>query len=65
MRQGKGYKSMPKARKITLKIHNWQQQPKQVKVGDQIIQSYDWNNKNSTLTVKFNWQHQPLTLQVQ
>ncbi|RZQ53664.1 glycosyl hydrolase [Pseudoalteromonas phenolica] len=65
MRQGKGYKSMPKARKITLKIHNWQQQPKQVKVGDQINQSYDWNNKNSTLTVKFNWQHQPLTLQVQ
>lgn len=65
MRQGKGYKGMPKAREITLKIHNWQQQPKQVKVGDQIIQSYDWNNKNSTLTVKFNWQHQPLTLQVQ
>ncbi|MCW8834213.1 MAG: DUF5110 domain-containing protein [Colwellia sp.] len=59
------YVGMPKRRDMTLVIHNWQSQPTKVMVGKKQSRNIDWDKKTQTLTVKFNWQHQDLTLDVQ
>ena len=59
------YVGMPEERKITLVIHHWQKQPSKVMVGDKKASKVIWNNERKTLTVKFSWQHQPLTLSIE
>jgi len=64
-RTGKGYKSMPMTRLMTLVIHNIEQAPKKVNLNNKVIKNTIWQEKNNTLTVTFTWQHQPLTLTIQ
>ncbi|PKI14094.1 TIM-barrel domain-containing protein [Colwellia sp. 12G3] len=64
-RTGKGYKSMPTARVMTLVIHNVEQAPKKVSLNNKVIKNAIWQNTDNTLTVNFTWQHQPLTLTIQ
>ena len=59
------YVGMPQSRQMTVVIHNWQSQPTKVMVGKKKSKNISWNEKAQTLTVKFNWQHQDLTLDVQ
>ena len=60
---GKGYPNMPKQRAITLVIHNWKTSAKEISIANQKVAS-SYNENSQTLTVKFTWQHQPLTLKV-
>ena len=59
------YVGMPQSRQMTLVIHHWQSQPIKVIVGKKEANSIDWNKEAETLTVKFAWQHQDLTINVQ
>lgn len=59
------YVGMPQNRQMTVVIHNWQSQPSNVMVGKEKAKNINWNKKTQTLTVKFNWHHQDLTLDVQ
>lgn len=58
------YVGMPKNRDITLVIHHWQSPPSKVIVGEKTATNFNWNKAKQTLTVKFKWQHQPLTLSI-
>jgi len=59
------YVGMPQNRQITIVIHNWQNQPTNVLVGKEKAKNINWNKKTKKLSVKFTWQHQDLTLDVQ
>lgn len=59
------YVGRPQRREMTLVIHNWQNQPTKVMINKKTAKSSNWNKKAQTLTVKFSWQHQDLTLDVQ
>ena len=59
------YVGMPQSRQMTVVIHHWQSQPIKVMVGKKEANSIDWNKEAETLTVKFAWQHQDLTINVQ
>ncbi len=59
------YVGMPKNRQMTIVIHNWPHQPTKVMVGKKQNKNISWDNKTQALTVKFDWQHQDLTLDVQ
>jgi len=58
------YLGMPTQRDMTVVIHNWQTQPSRIQVGEMEIDNGIWDNVNKTLTVRFNWQHQPLSLMI-
>lgn len=58
------YANMPQKRQMTLVIHHWQTKPSKVMVGTTPANNIDWNEETKTLTVKFAWQHQPLTLSI-
>ena len=72
-RTGEGYPNMPEKRQISLVIHHWQQMPKSITIADKIIQmsintkasDVYWDETEKTLTVKFTWQHHPLTLSIE
>lgn len=61
---GKGYKGMPKAREITLLIHNWTSKPNSIHMGNTKLESSIWDENKNILTLKMDWQHQPLTLNI-
>jgi oligosaccharide 4-alpha-D-glucosyltransferase len=71
-RTGEGYLNMPQKREITLVIHHWLQVPKSITIAGKTIRMGSntakspiyWDKKDNTLTVKFTWQHQPLTLSI-
>jgi len=71
-RTGKGYPDMPENRQISLIIHHWLTMPKNITlageklpIGPNTAESkVYWHKTAKTLTVKFNWQHQPLTLSI-
>jgi oligosaccharide 4-alpha-D-glucosyltransferase len=56
---------MPKQRDMTLIIHNIEQAPKKISLGNKEIKNVLWQDTDNTLTVTFTWQHQPLTLTIQ
>ncbi|MGL1956095.1 MAG: DUF4968 domain-containing protein [Colwellia sp.] len=62
---GKGYPTMPKQREMSLVIHHWEKQPKTINVNNKQADNALWDKKHQTLTIKFLWQHQPLTLSIQ
>ncbi len=62
---GGGYTDMPANRKMKLIVHNWQNKPSKISVGKQKAQQIDWNEKTKELSIKFTWQHQPLTLSIE
>jgi oligosaccharide 4-alpha-D-glucosyltransferase len=70
---GEGYPNMPKKREISLVIHHWLKLPKHITIAGNTIQigsntaksTIYWNKNENTLTVKFTWQHQPLTLSIE
>lgn len=62
---GKGYIGMPKSRYITLTMHNINKEPKKITLNDKQLKDTAWHRDNNTLTVKFHWQHQPLTITIQ
>lgn len=59
-----GYPTMPAQREITLVIHNWSIKPNSIHLDETEIDSGIWHDKQKTLTVSFNWQHQPLKLTI-
>ncbi len=59
------YIGMPENREMILVIHNWQEKPTTVTLNKKQAQQVNWHEKTKTLTIKFTWQHQPLTLDVQ
>ena len=59
------YVGMPQSRQMTLVIHHLQKQPSKVLVGGKEVSNTRWNKKQKTLNVKFSWQHQDLTVDVQ
>jgi len=59
------YIGMPQSRQMTLIIHNWHSQPTNIMIGQKKANNISWNKKTHTLTIKFTWQHQDLTLNVQ
>jgi oligosaccharide 4-alpha-D-glucosyltransferase len=61
---GLGYASMPKNRSMTLVIHNITQAPNKINLNNKVINNAIWQ-ENNTLTVTFDWQHQPITLTIQ
>lgn len=58
------YASMPEKRQMTLVIHHLQNNPSKVLIGSSPTNNMNWNEETNTLTVKFAWQHQPLTLSI-
>lgn len=58
------YVGMPKKRDITLVIHHWLNHPSSVMIGNKTADNFNWNKSTNTLSVKFSWQHQPLTLSI-
>jgi oligosaccharide 4-alpha-D-glucosyltransferase len=62
---GQGYSGMPKNRSMTLVIHNIEQTPSKISLNNTVINNALWQEKNNTLTVTFDWQHQPITLTIQ
>jgi hypothetical protein len=72
-RTGEGYPNMPEKRQISLVIHHWLNIPKTITIADNAIDvgpntvasDVYWNKTEETLTVKFNWQHQPLKLRIE
>jgi oligosaccharide 4-alpha-D-glucosyltransferase len=63
--KGSGYSDMPTNRQMKLIVHNWQYKPSKVSIGKQEGQQVDWNEMTKILTIKFTWQHQPLTLSIE
>jgi hypothetical protein len=63
--KGSGYSSMPTSRQMKLVVHNWQSEPSKVSIGEYQPQQVDWNDETNILTIKFTWQHQPLTLRIE
>jgi len=76
-RETQGYQQMPIEREVTLVIHHWQQAPTDIKVADINInvseqlnslttekQSAYWDKATKTLSIKFTWQHQPVTITI-
>jgi oligosaccharide 4-alpha-D-glucosyltransferase len=72
-RTGEGYPNMPEKRQISLVIHHWLNIPQTITIADNAIDvgsntvasDVYWNKTEETLTVKFNWQHQPLKLRIE
>jgi oligosaccharide 4-alpha-D-glucosyltransferase len=62
---GLGYASMPKQRTISMVVHNITQAPNKINLNNKVINNAIWKEKNNTLTVTFDWQHQPITLTIQ
>ena len=70
---GEGYPNMPKQREISLVIHHWLKLPKSITIAGNTMEigpnteksAIYWNKNENTLTVKFAWQHQPLTLSIE
>jgi len=62
---GLGYSGMPQNRSITLVIHNLTQAPNEINLNNKVINNAIWQGKNNTLTITFDWQHQPITLTIQ
>jgi len=71
-RTGDGYPEMPVKRQVSLVIHHWSNAPKSITVENKVMQlganspasNVYWDKIKNTLTVKFIWQHQPLTLSI-
>jgi oligosaccharide 4-alpha-D-glucosyltransferase len=63
-RQGKGYQGMPKIRKMTLVIHNWQQQPNEISLNGKKIKPSQWHKKNNLLEVNFAWSEQNVVINI-
>ncbi|WP_445365195.1 TIM-barrel domain-containing protein [Microbulbifer sp. ANSA001] len=74
-REGEGYTGMPESRKVTLKIHNWQQVPVQLNITGKSLPIFDsekdlaqtprgawYNKRKQQLLVKFVWHKEPLDL---
>ncbi|WP_444937131.1 TIM-barrel domain-containing protein [Microbulbifer sp. JMSA004] len=74
-REGDGYTGMPESRKVTLKIHNWQQVPAQLDVTGESLPIFGtekdfaqaprgawYNKRKQQLLVKFDWHKEPLDL---
>ncbi|WP_444902579.1 TIM-barrel domain-containing protein [Microbulbifer sp. SSSA007] len=74
-REGEGYTGMPESRKVTLKIHNWQQVPVQLNITGKSLPIFDsekdlaqtprgawYNKRKQQLLVKFDWHKEPLDL---
>lgn len=59
------YVGMPKSRQMTLTIHNWPSRPTKLLIGGQQATQLNWSQKTQTLVVKFPWQHQALTIDIQ
>ncbi len=72
-RTGDGYPEMPVKRQISLVIHHWLNAPKNIFLAGKTMQvgsntaasNVYWDKTKKTLTVKFTWQHQPLTLRIE
>ena len=62
---GLGYVGMPKQRIISIVIHNWNKPVIAMRLNNKTIKDSVWHEKKQTLTIKFTWQHQPLTLTIQ
>jgi len=62
---GLGYSGMSQNRSMTLVIHNIEQTPNKISLNNTVINNALWQEKNNTLTVTFDWQHQPITLTIQ
>ena len=71
-RTGKGYLDMPAERQISLIIHHWLNAPQTITIGgkkmelgsDKASSDVYWDKEERTLTLQFNWQHQPLKLTI-
>jgi oligosaccharide 4-alpha-D-glucosyltransferase len=69
---GEGYLNMPNKRQVSLVIHHWLNIPKNITISGKSIEigsnkatsDVYWSKSEKTLTVKFNWQHQPLNLRI-
>jgi len=59
-----GYPTMPTQREMSVVIHHWLTKPNNIRLGNKEIESALWNSEQKTLTINFNWQHQPLNLTV-
>ena len=59
------YVGMPKSRQMTLTIHNWPSRPTKLLIGGKKATQLSWSQKTQTLVVKFPWQHQALTIDIQ
>jgi len=72
-RTGNGYPEMPVKRQISLVIHHWLNPPKNISLAGKIMKvgsnttasDVYWDKTKNTLTVRFTWQHQPLTLSIE
>jgi oligosaccharide 4-alpha-D-glucosyltransferase len=72
-RTGEGYPNMPDNRQVSLVIHHWLNIPKNITIAGNSIEvganmaasDVYWSKTEKTLTVKFNWQHQPLKLSIE
>ena len=72
-RTGDGYPNMPENRQISLVLHHWNNIPKTITIAGNSIDvgsntaasDVYWSKTEKTLTVKFNWQHQPLKLSIE
>jgi oligosaccharide 4-alpha-D-glucosyltransferase len=64
-RESIGYTGMPTERQMTLVVHNWQFTPSKILIGEQKAQQVNWDKHSKTLTIRFTWQHQPLTLSIE
>lgn len=59
------YVGMPKSRQMTLTIHNWPTRPTKLLIGGKKTTQVNWKKETQTLFVKFLWQHQALTIDIQ
>lgn len=59
------YVGMPQNRQMTLVIHNWQNRPTKVMLDIKKAENISWDQQTKTLAVKFSWQHQDLTINIQ
>jgi oligosaccharide 4-alpha-D-glucosyltransferase len=70
---GEGYSRMPEKREISLVIHHWLKIPKNITIAGKDMEigpnteksNVYWDKTENTLTVKFPWQHQPLSLNIE
>ena len=59
------YKQAPATRNITLVIHHMIEQPKRITInGKNVSNNSHWNKNKNTITLTFEWQHQPVNIEV-
>ncbi|MBT8087909.1 MAG: DUF5110 domain-containing protein, partial [Gammaproteobacteria bacterium] len=73
-RSGSDYTGRPDKRKVTLVVHNWHDDVATLQLGDQAVplkrrmprrgSAAVYERDDATLTVRFDWDHEPLTLRV-